>query len=343
MIDLYSLEDPGKMWESEFLKREFKLNWIQISNEEIIINRKLIFIVSSNPSEWEALLRKSSDESIILILLSNENRELSYYNYLNKFDSVRHVFLCYPPLVKDLSLLQIIIQSIIEFPNMLFQKGFYFHLKNAFFKILEMRKMRLNYPWTYLPLGYSNRFVSELKLSGKLSSNHDSSIVEHFLNLENRNEIRKKEVFFHGRPNGWFRRKLLEKYKSSRGFNIYLTSKTGKPDDLNSTSNVIGMFENAFSFVPPGNISNLTFRYYESIICGSIPIHMGGYLQDWQKLPSYIDKVGFFKKMSHLRLYNHYCSLSHLELNSVRECYEIQLLKELGLVNRIILESALQC
>ena len=69
---------------------------------------------------------------------------------------------------------------------------------------------------------------------------------------------------------------------------------------------------------------------------------MGEYLQDWQKLPSYVDKMNFRKKVTHLRLYNNYCSLSDLELKSVREYYENQFLEELRKVNKIIIDSISQ-
>ena len=335
-MNIYSFEKRSSMWEPEFFSREFNLEWIEISNDKLIISDKLIFIATTNPIEWTEFLLKSKPRSVILFNLSNETKEKSHYTILNDFDSILHVFLCFPPNNMKLLPLKILLQSIFEFPTLPFEKGFYYHARKALLKSLEMRSMILKYSWTYLPVGYSNRFVTELKLSGKLSQNHKTSLLHKFLIIEKRNDFSDKSVFFNGRPNGWYRRKLLEKYARKTGFKINLTSKTGEPNNENSTSHVLGMFENSFALIPPGNISNLSFRYYEAIICGAIPIHQGGYLQDWQNLPSYIDKMPIFAKLTHMGIYKKFLKLDVNQLLSIRKSYEKQFMDEVQAIQQKI-------
>jgi hypothetical protein len=127
----------------------------------------------------------------------------------------------------------------------------------------------------FLPLGYTNNFLEHIKF-GNIS-----------LPLNKFSEP--SYSTFYG-VSGSFSRKNFLRHFERNGYNLQINTAWG-----GDKKNLTGQYINALtrgnlSLCPPGYSSNETFRYYESLFLGNLPIRLSFSLNSFIQQP---DKLNF--------------------------------------------------
>jgi len=283
---------------NEFISRE--LGWKQITRAQFEqcheigdrLENSYVFAIGSNKNELE-ILRSLPPRSIFVHLYADE----TYSPWLNikllRMKSVIAVIRSYPFEQMNLFQLQkLFLNSIrINFTSYHLCKFWkYFHRLLAS-QILVLRQMFIHLlhhfqkvqSIRFIP-GYTNLFAASLtKITGLCESGESLLDNAHLLEFVSE-RLRKKEITFVGQRGTYWRRYVLDtaidlcKDKSREKDFFQIRESFGGTLGANGASLLTGaeyvndLLNSKFSLCPPGNYSSNTFRYCESLICGSIPV-----------------------------------------------------------------------
>lgn len=335
---------------NEFISRE--LGWKRISRLEFeqscqsgdLLTNLYVFAIGSNLGELR-ILQKLPRKSIIVHLYADETYAPMLNFKLLRLKSVAAVIRSYP--IEPQSILQLQKNFLISIQRNLglvhfrkFRKylqslvaGQILVLRQMFIQVLhkssEVQLIR------FMP-GYTNLFATSLMKVTGLSDNGDSILVNVHLRKFVSEGSRTKEITFIGQSGSYWRQNAIE--SASKIFGVkkgeleffQIRENFGGTLGANGASLQTGMeyvkdlLNSQFSLCPPGNYSNNTFRYCESLICGSIPIIAEGSPCD----PSFRALFGpalTCRKESWPKLLKQVKgeSLSALEVDSHQMCLEI--------------------
>lgn len=293
--------------EAQFLQRELNLELVEIdiSNEETLKNSETVLLATTDPRELQKIIQCRKERSVILFFLGNETYDIPKFEYLNHYQKqIRHCFVYNLP--KKTSYLV----SVKCFFAALYDGGLFHyegtgnilrHAKNGIDFMRRNRKLKIEYPFSNFPLGYTNTFISELKnvwpdINGSLLTN------ENLLRMSNHK--RTHLINFIGAAGSWNRRLALKKMRKifpssnfdlvANSWNDEISSKQVKNQPLNHY--ISALHESKFTLCPPGNLTNQTFRYLESLLMGSLPILPPATIQDnhlWNSWPEFTKPVYF--------------------------------------------------
>lgn len=307
--------------ETEYLKREFGLVPNQVDPNTLKLGNEITIIACTEPSNWTRLLLNAQPKSIVFFLLGNETYDKNKYEHLNHFPSIRHVFIYNPPRRSSNFGFLALLDWIIRVPSDIKSKYLFFAWKFA----LEIRKkagsVEITYPWTNLPLGYTNQFVKQLP---DLAISSGQSLVDNWpiLKIAQKRE-RGRQIRFMGQIGTWYRKELLKYFSRFAEFEYVESSgwagsrKSGYFEMLQSSS---------FILCPPGIYTNETFRYYESIICGALPIAPIDSVHDLHSSNYWSMILPFYARHSHIAIYRILIKKSDLEISEYlsfsRELFE---------------------
>ena len=307
--------------ETEYLRREFELAPNLVDPNTLQLGNEVGIIACTDPSNWTRLLLNTQPKSIIFFLLGNETYDKNKYEFLNQFSSIRHVFIYNPPRKSSKFGFIALLDWIIRVPGDIKSKYLFFAWKFA----LEMRSkagsVEITYPWSNLPLGYTNQFVKQLPDSAISAS---QSLVDNWPILNStRNTERDRQVRFMGQIGTWYRKELITYFSRFTEFEYVESSGW-------AGSSQSGYFEilqsSTFILCPPGIYTNETFRYYESIICGALPIAPIDTLHDLHSSNYWSQILPFHAKHSHIALYRKLKKMSNSEISEYlshsRELFE---------------------
>lgn len=331
--------------EAQFLLREFELELteIDVSNEKALKNSEVILLATADPRELKHIIQGRKEQSVIIFFLGNETYDIPQFEYFNNYQKeIRHCFIYnLPKKTPYLVSLKCFFAAIYD-GGCFHREGtgnIIRHAKNGLDFMRRNRKIRLDYSASNFPLGYTNTFVSELKNSGY-------NITGSLLTNKNISEMSKKQrtqiINFIGAAGSWNRRLALKRMKRvfpNSDFDIKANGWTNKMlinKDANAFSNnyVSTLLNSKFTLCPPGNLTNQTFRYLESLIMGSLPILPPATIQDnhlWNSWSEFTKPI-YYSWTSNLRKAKNMSeeerlSLVTLALNA--EKYRIQNVKNL--------------
>lgn len=277
--------------EAEFLHREFdlKLTEINSGNEQELRNLEVVLLATTDPKELTSLIQGRKEQSVIVFFLGNETYDIPKFEYLNNFKKeIRHCFIYNLPKKTPYSV------SVKCFFATVYDGGLFHrmpngnilrHAKNGFDFMRRNRRIRLDYSSSNFPQGYTNTFVSELKTVAHVD--HRSLFRNENLSEMSRNQ-RTKVINFIGAEGSWNRKLAIKKMKRifpDSDFSLVASSWTNKkPINANSivlSGNYVSSLVNSkFTLCPPGNLTNQTYRYLESLLLGSLPILPPATIQD---------------------------------------------------------------
>jgi hypothetical protein len=226
---------------------------------------------------WRKRLMLSEASTLTVIIATNEYYKSEKWLEVNKINSIKCAFIQYLP-SNQRTKFGSIIKFIIHNPIFLSKKVFWQTTRDASRTYLEMRRMKFRIPVFGFPLGYSDRFVIELKNLGLMPSETISLFEKE---IYDKNLVR-NSVSFIGQKGSWYRRLMVEFFERIAGAS---TSKYGSfggfthlPQTTDYASSILS---SKFVVCPPGNVSSQSFRYYEAIALGAVPIVTEVSLQDW--------------------------------------------------------------
>jgi len=272
----------SQLSEIQFLKREldFITNTIK-QDSDIKTTNGLCFIACTNPKLWNAILSNKSFH-VVFILLGNETYDIPTFQYFNAFDNVKFLFVYNAPRSNSLILLSSHFLFLIENPKYFFTRAHWRLWKNAFDFALKTRRCKIQKPFMRIPLGYTNRFVRELQQLKIIDASSKKSIISQALSPSSKSID--FEISFFGQLGNWFRRSLVNQFSVVHDMFVFTYKDWGhapNSDKLLDTPSYAGiLFKSRFVLCPPGNITNETFRYMESLILGCIPVTPDATIQD---------------------------------------------------------------
>lgn len=282
--------------ETEYLRREYGLVAELVDPNNAPIKSTLI-VACTDPANWTKLLSVAGDRTVIFFLLGNETYDKSKYEFLNSFPSVLHVFVYNPPRASSLLGLISVLDWLLWNPLSVFDKNLYFAWRFA--KRLRDRTSAVNmeYEWTSLPLGYTNLFVSQLE-EGFLN-NHRSLFSGWPLSNISKFESKLKSGFI-GQVGTWYRKVLL-KYLA-RFPEFHSVESSGWVGSSNSNYMKF-LHETQLVICPPGIYTNETFRYFETLVVGSLPIVPINTLHDFHTGKYWSFRLPWYLRHSHIASY----------------------------------------
>ena len=319
-------ESP-KITEETFLRREFGIATVYVSSTEDFL-RKLeksdsgtIIIVSTNPIFWKPVLSKFKINSVIFILIGNETYDPKIFNSLNNLRSLRHAFVYnLPSSIKVKNILGPIMGHIIDggFGKTSSEGSVYRDARISYSLRNKFKKIKINYPSSRFPQGYSNNFAN--KLGNKINIDENTSLLGDDLVrliLEKRKRI--YDFAFIGQPTNRRREIFL---KNINGMNksviIYNKEFKGIYED-NDLTYLEQLLSSKFILVPPGFYNNSNHRYTESLICNSLPIILANNSLDPSTNNNWTNRLFYINRYS-IKAQLRY--LSNINTNMYRRFYE---------------------
>lgn len=279
--------------ESEFCKRELGLvaERIRVDSRDPLPLGSLLFCYRIE--DWKERLSAMPAKSVVVILAANEYYEIRRWENLNNFESIYAALIEYFPVRFTFTQGLLSIRWIFENPRDLLNRVFWGETKRALFSWLALRSLELKMPVFSLPVGYTNKFVNELNVLNLLDSNTDSL----FSNIRFDSLNPRHEMSFFGQKGSYSRRKMISFFANSTQIEIsQYDTYGGFTDDSCSTAYAESMLKSKFVLCPPGNKSNCTHRYIESLLLGAIPIITESTIQDWTSHDFYPRELQYLNK-----------------------------------------------
>lgn len=274
----YSITEPTS--EAQYLKREFGIEWITSSatnlikkvNENASNGIRTLLIVDTN-IYWVEILRALPDDSAVLMQISDETLSPELL-CLPSLPSVSKIYRNYS--VSDIPFLQFLFDA---FFTIFFALQTRVNLNICIASIKYGYRMRQRAAVLKasgsvfeFPLGYTNKFANSYSRNMNLS--HITSLFSHAVNLKNI-EKNNNQVVFKGGPGGVPRQIAVAQTKKLRNVQIETSTSgwNGTEGLGNSVEDYIESLINCkFALCPPGTVSNESFRFFETLICRSLPI-----------------------------------------------------------------------
>ena len=145
---------------------------------------------------------------IFIFLIGNEYYDIKKFEKLNVYPQIIHSFIQYLPQKFIPFSWLLFVRSTMQLKGALFSKPFYSMVSKSILKNLELRRFKAPKSVSFLPLGYTNRFVKEIRQSRNVSE-EDSLLEKLFPSFAQKS----LNVCFMGQKGSWYRRKLVESFQ----------------------------------------------------------------------------------------------------------------------------------
>jgi hypothetical protein len=268
--------------ESEFLQREFKLTLTEITRElEDEVKTASVFAVATcNPKEIESILINCKPKSAIVFFFGNETYDVPQIMWLNKYaEKIRFAYIYnLPKKTSFIIALRCFVGAIYDggFKNWKKDRNILRNFKNGIDLMRRTRKLNLLFENSDFPQGYSKRFIRELIAEKYFTG--EGSLIKVAPIFDN-NE--KHGISFTGQPGSWCRSLAISVLKRvDQNFNPSYTQGWGGSNQGDDNTYVKGLAKSKLALNPPGNLTNRTHRYLESLIMNSLPVMPPATLQD---------------------------------------------------------------
>ena len=269
----YSLEPPAS--EVEFLRRELAITWRQVSQPELQSllqqNPRLLLLVSE-PLPYLPVLRAASQRSLVVLMLSDEAyapERLDVARSPALVCTYRH----YP--AQPASALSILRSAAGYVRD---SKGTSQSATTVIPNVASGLRLRARMaPWQQLrdqvrtlPLGYTDTFARAFVDSRKMEP--DQSLFDAALG----NKHRSISLSFRGNRGLAQRIVGLEKAQRVRDNEVVMVDAdwSARAEGDTGRSYVESLTSARFVLTPPGFANNESFRFYEALACGALPVEV---------------------------------------------------------------------
>ena len=262
MIDALSLEQP--MAEERFLAQELGVRWISVGEDELartLRSNNATLIIVSDPALYEQALRYAPTRSAVLLQISDEAYTADRVTQAT-LPSVRTIFRNYAPDIAPASQRMRALAGFVgdartcDVPmrsaKPLYESGRAVRLRMAHWH-------RVSIPVQSLPLGYTNAFANPYQEAPESPTERTISIC------------------FRGNRGLAPRILGLEEATRVPGAEIQLVDRAwsgASPETTNARDYIDQLRRSRFALVPPGFVNAESFRYYEAILCGALPVEI---------------------------------------------------------------------
>ena len=281
----FSLEPPAS--EVEFLRRELGIQWSRVTQQEVlshVATAERTLVLMSEPEPYRSIVEQAPDDSIVCLMISDEAYSLERLT-IAKQPSVHRVYRHYPcqpaswgriagtaaGYVRDSRGTSQRARTIV--PNM--RSGMRVRTRMEHWQNIE-RKV------TAIPLGYTDTFAHAFAQRFSLPSNA-SVFAGDPTNTVNRD----RSVVFRGNRGLAQRIVGIERGKKALGSEITLIDAdwSARADSDVGAAYVDSLIAARFALCPPGFANNESFRFYETLACGALPIEVSAASTHLGELP----------------------------------------------------------
>lgn len=262
----------------EFLLRELGLipEWVRVNSCDPLPLGSLLFCYRIE--DWENRLSNMPKKSVVVILSANEYYDIGRWESLNRFQSIHSALIEFLPTRVELNQGVVTIRWIFENPVEFLSRAFWGESKRAALTWLKIRSLKFRMPVFPFPVGYTNRFVQELKTLKLLDSDRGSLFSSLKLDLANP----KDGISFYGQKGSYARRKMINFFSDTKQIEVNrYDTYGGFTSEPHSTAYVESIIRSRFVLCPPGNKTNWSHRYIESLLLKAIPVMTETTIQDW--------------------------------------------------------------
>lgn len=272
---------------NEFFKRELGLEIVYVDNLEQIIHSgiRILILLDEDFELWSHWLTEFDKEELTVIFIGSETLDKRSMNLLGHSESVKRIFIQYWTPLSLLSAFRSTLALILDFPRIFLADDFWISLARGARRFLKVIQVPQKDKFIYLPLGYTDNFVSELRKLGLVCSSGRDSLLKRgeFKLPSSRDSF---TITFMGYSTGKIRSLILDgiqrKYPQETIFQY--TEKWGQGNSSEPQYASL-LLRASIALNPPGHVSNETFRYLEALICGAIPVSSVSSPQDWSRNP----------------------------------------------------------
>lgn len=164
MIISRLVTDCKEFVESEFIRREsgLEFEFVDLNRQDLRNPRNIYGTLTGNLDYWHSFLKSAPQKSIVIFLIGNEYYKPELFKPLDSFSSSRHAFVQYLPTQRQKFHLFFLVPSLMEMRPPINLKKLVSTLFRSIETFRQMKKLQINTPHTFLPSGYTNRFVSEV-------------------------------------------------------------------------------------------------------------------------------------------------------------------------------------
>lgn len=268
--------------ESEFLRREFSLTLTELSKsvEKQILKSDLYYIATANVFELKSILENCKSKSAVIFFFGNETYDIPQYQWLNKYSSKIKFGFIYnlPRNTPFVITFRCLIGSLADGGLFLWKRdrNIIRNFKNGIDLMKRTRKLSLDFPHLDFPQGYSRRFVEEIELAG-IKIGVKSILRRAPMDIS----FKSKKISFVGQNGSWCRELAIKVLtKKNIGFVPTHTQGWSGAKQGALTTYIDSLVQSELTLNPPGNLTNRTHRYLESLIFNSVPIMPPSTLQD---------------------------------------------------------------
>jgi hypothetical protein len=268
--------------ESEFLHREFKLTLTEISRElEDELKTESVFAIATcDPKEIEDILINCKPKSAIVFFFGNETYDVPQIMWMNKYaEKIRFAYIYnFPKKTPYFITLRCLLGAIYDggFKNWEKDRNILRNFKNGIDLMRRTRKLNLLFEYSDFPQGYSKRFIRELITEKYFTG--EGSLIKVAPILRN---YEKKGISFTGQSGSWCRSLAISVLKRvDQNFNPSYTQGWGGSNQGDDNTYTKGLANSRLALNPPGNLTNRTHRYLESLVLNSLPVMPPATLQD---------------------------------------------------------------
>lgn len=277
---MVAFSDNPALTQEEFFLREFGIHLnlgVSPTNVSPRTGECPLLIASSSPLVWVDFLRGMPVDSVIFFLLGNETYETATFEALNGLRSLRHVFVYNPPKRGSFwNPVRMLLGHLLDRENFTF---WHHEVVKDFKSSIRLRRstkrIKLTYPWSEFPEGYSNSFVQALGefdpalklLLGKQESLYSVSVSRALLNLT------KKETLFSfvgqtSRSRRFVSVGIVDQRYPLRPIYKVGFGGTAFDGDLSYVRSILGA---QYPLIPPGWLNNSNHRYSEALLSNGLP------------------------------------------------------------------------
>lgn len=274
MVTVLSREPVAS--ESEFLRREMSCEWTQVSQDELVAavrGGKPILIGVSEPEPYREILAAARPGSVLLLMISDEAYTPDRLA-LASSPAVRSVYRQYGVTGASTS------DAVMEACSVAAgapRAGMRPSIAGNLMSVGRATRMRmrswtrLGIPVTPIPLGYTASFAAAF--AQRFDCAPDASLLEACIEDPMRTRrSRDVSVYFRGARGSAQRQVMLARAAARQNSRIEVIETNWSDPQREAENYVVGLLSTVRALCPPGSINTETFRFYEALMCGAIPI-----------------------------------------------------------------------
>jgi hypothetical protein len=160
----------------------------------------------------------------------------------------------------------------------------------------------------------------ELELLGLISGSGSL-----FSNINLSEFIPKNGIGFVGQSGSWYRQELIKQFKKKPNFNYLESSGWGSSDAPVKPNYVKNIIENRVTLHLPGNVTNQTHRYMESLLLKRLPASPPFTFQDHHLTEYWTESTHLRNCLSYRRLVNSILEMRDDEYSEILERERLKL------------------